>query len=221
MPDDHSLPSISNLSVSTEEKIRLAALRVFMQKGYDGTRTRDIAEVAGINVATLHYYHRKKEQLFELVAREAMRDFTGMYREVFTHDLPLEEKIRAFVNRSMDLFSEQPDLAMFCLAESERNPAAFRRIVDFREGYEVVAADLRALSAKQKIRPISAPVFINALVGMTIYPFLTRNTIQQTASVRGTEFQEMLAEQRRVVPEMIIAYLFGHPAGPAAIPSEK
>ena len=209
MPESIHPASIPDMPISTEEKIRLAAFRIFVERGYAATRTRDIAEAAGINVATLHYYHRTKEQLYELVAREAMRDFTGVYREVFTPDLPLRAKIRNFVNGIIDLFVERPDLAMFCLAESERNPAAFRRIVDWQESYVIVEADLRALSTSGQIRPISAPVFINTLVGMTIYPFLTRRTIQESTGLDEKGFQAMLEEQRRVVPEMIIGYLFG------------
>ncbi len=196
------------MPISTEEKIRLAAFRVFVQKGYDGARTRDIAETAGINIATLHYYHRRKEQLFELVAREAMRDFAGIHREVFTLDLPLKDKIRTFVHRYVDLFEAQPDLAMFCLAETERNPGAFRKIVDFQEAYTVMEAHLQKLIEAGDIRTISTQVFINALVGMTIYPFLTRGTIQQAIALDDSAFRNMLAEQKRVIPEMIIGYLY-------------
>ena len=42
--------------LSTEQKIKEAAQKVFMKKGYAATRTRDIAEEAGINLALLNYY---------------------------------------------------------------------------------------------------------------------------------------------------------------------
>ena len=44
--------------VSTEEKIKEAARKVFTQKGFAATRTRDIAEEAGLNLALLNYYFR-------------------------------------------------------------------------------------------------------------------------------------------------------------------
>ena len=53
--------------ISTEEKIKEAARKIFHKKGYAGTRTRDIAEEAGINLALLNYYYRSKEKLFELI----------------------------------------------------------------------------------------------------------------------------------------------------------
>jgi AcrR family transcriptional regulator len=52
-------------SVTTEERIKQAAVKVFQAKGYGAARTRDIAEEAGINLALLNYYFRSKERLFE------------------------------------------------------------------------------------------------------------------------------------------------------------
>ncbi|MDY0183562.1 MAG: TetR family transcriptional regulator, partial [Proteiniphilum sp.] len=40
-----------NESISTEEKIIRAADKIFTQKGFAATRTRDIAEEAGTNLA--------------------------------------------------------------------------------------------------------------------------------------------------------------------------
>ena len=46
---------------NTEEKIIDAATDVFVQKGMDGARMQEIADLAGINKALLHYYFRSKE----------------------------------------------------------------------------------------------------------------------------------------------------------------
>lgn len=49
--------------LTTEEKIKQAATKVFMEKGFDGTTTRDIATEANINLALLNYYFRNKQKL--------------------------------------------------------------------------------------------------------------------------------------------------------------
>ena len=46
---------------STESKIKDAAKIVFHKKGFTATRTRDIAEEAGLNLALLNYYFRSKK----------------------------------------------------------------------------------------------------------------------------------------------------------------
>ena len=45
---------------TTEEKILEAASEVFTEKGFAGTRTRDIAEKAGINLTTQLLFPSKK-----------------------------------------------------------------------------------------------------------------------------------------------------------------
>ena len=51
--------------LTTEQKIVEAARKIFTQKGYAATKTRDIAEEAGINLALLNYYFGSKENLFK------------------------------------------------------------------------------------------------------------------------------------------------------------
>lgn len=40
-----------------------AAYDLIAEKGFEGLRTRDVADRAGVNVATLHYYFKTKEDL--------------------------------------------------------------------------------------------------------------------------------------------------------------
>ena len=49
--------------LTTEQKIAAAARKIFTQKGYAATKTRDIAEEAGINLALVNYYFGSKENL--------------------------------------------------------------------------------------------------------------------------------------------------------------
>ena len=67
-----------NKDQSTEQKILHAAKKVFHQKGYEGARMQDIADEAGINKALLHYYFRKKENLFDRVFQETLQSFVSL-----------------------------------------------------------------------------------------------------------------------------------------------
>ena len=50
---------------STDNKIFLAAEKLFAEKGFAATSTRDIAKNAGVNVSMISYYFGSKEKLFE------------------------------------------------------------------------------------------------------------------------------------------------------------
>src|SRR4051794_24037459 len=89
---------------STEEKIKEAAKKVFMKKGYGATRTRDIAEEAGINLALLNYYFRSKDKLFELVMLEKVQKLFGVIAPVITDEhMDLENKINMLVSNYIDM----------------------------------------------------------------------------------------------------------------------
>jgi AcrR family transcriptional regulator len=194
--------------MDTKARIADAAIRVFTRKGYDGTKTRDIADEAGINVATLHYHHKSKDELFSLVAKSAMAEFVTIYHEVFREENSLEEMVYGFVDGFTDLFIRKPHVATFCLVESERNPDAFKEIVDFKHAAMVLTGKLVELSEAGKARSISAAGFTSALVGMTIYPFITKGSVLYAGAYDEAQFLAFVEEQRRVIPEMILGYLF-------------
>ena len=64
---------MSKKDTNTEDKILKAANKVFTQKGFAATRTRDIAAEAGINLALLNYYFRSKKKLFDIVMLENLK----------------------------------------------------------------------------------------------------------------------------------------------------
>jgi len=49
-----------------------AALQIFTERGYAGTRLDDVAERAGVSKGTLYLYYANKEDLFKAVVREGL-----------------------------------------------------------------------------------------------------------------------------------------------------
>src|SRR5689334_10623217 len=94
---------------STEEKIKLAARKIFTQKGFSATRTRDIAEAAGINLALLNYYFRSKENLFNIVMMENLQQFLlalgGSLRD---EKSSLTEKVATIATNYIDMLKANP-----------------------------------------------------------------------------------------------------------------
>ena len=67
-------------------KIREAAARLFAEKGFENTTTRDIAGAAGINNAALYYYFDNKEQLLYQILEEVIR--TGLEKLPRSNSVP-------------------------------------------------------------------------------------------------------------------------------------
>src|SRR5688572_19795294 len=114
------------VDLSTEEKIKEAAKKVFLKKGYAATRTRDIAEEAGINLALLNYYFRSKEKLFDLIMLEKLEKFFGVIAPVLNNTgASLEQKIILVSSNYIDLLIANPELPLFILSEVRHNPDQF------------------------------------------------------------------------------------------------
>lgn len=73
---------------ATKERILQVAEAEFARKGFAGTRTRDIAEQAGINISTLHFHWKSKEELY-----------LGVHQRLLTLRAQLAEEIFALVER--------------------------------------------------------------------------------------------------------------------------
>lgn len=57
----------------TREQIQSVALRLFVERGYDGTSLREIAERLGVTKAALYYHFQSKEQILASL----IEDFLG------------------------------------------------------------------------------------------------------------------------------------------------
>ncbi|MGH7961909.1 MAG: TetR/AcrR family transcriptional regulator [Candidatus Binatia bacterium] len=68
---------------STKEKILNVAEELFAERGFQGTRTRDIAERAGINISTLHFHWKCKEELYAAVYQRLLTQRAKLSEDIF------------------------------------------------------------------------------------------------------------------------------------------
>ncbi len=211
MPTFGSMEQVStkdNSALNTEEKIRLAALKVFTEKGFEATKTRDIAAEAGINIASLHYYYRSKEKLFEIVIGETMGRFSGLMDGILDTQMPLHQKIKRFTELYIDFLKENPFLPMFILSESQRNVMAINQMMQDQTALPILEKQIKDLIESGVIRPISIQNFMSSLVGLVIFPFLSKSLLQVKTGIDELAYVQMLEERKEHIPAMIINYLY-------------
>lgn len=63
------------IDLDARDKIIVAASKLFAEKGFEGTSTRDIVNEAGVNLSLISYYFGGKEALYKVVLNEAMQGF--------------------------------------------------------------------------------------------------------------------------------------------------
>jgi AcrR family transcriptional regulator len=190
---------------STEEKIKEAARKVFLKNGYAATRTRDIAEEAGINLALLNYYFRSKEKLFSHVMLEKMQQFFGvLFLVINDPSTKLEIKIDLIVNNYIDMLLENPDLPLFVLSEIKADPGHLGNILPV----EKLTPKVSFIKQLQERRPDINPAhFLMNILGMTVFPFIARPAFGAIGILNKSDFHTIIEERRKLVPIWVKAAL--------------
>lgn len=98
---------------ASRERLLTAALSLFAQHGYARTSTRDIAEAAGTNVASIAYYFGDKAGLYRAVFEGPMQPVCAFLPDP-TEAATLEQMLRHLYRGYMDPL-KQGDLARQCL----------------------------------------------------------------------------------------------------------
>jgi len=81
-----------------EMRILSAAEELFAEKGFDATSIRDIITAAEVNIASVHYYFRDKEQLYIETVKHAHTCSMAQERLApLPVDMPPEQKLVAFI----------------------------------------------------------------------------------------------------------------------------
>lgn len=189
--------------VSTEDKIKDAAKRVFQKKGFAATRTRDIAEEAGLNLSLLNYYFRSKEKLFELIVLETIFEFAKSLIIVLNdEDSSIIQKVEIVADRYIDFIKTQPDLPIFILSESRFNIGKVMENLPIKEflSNSVLVRQLKEKAQRGEMREVNYVHFIMNVMGLIIFPFIAQPIIMGGTSMSSEEFIKMMEERKVLIP---------------------
>jgi TetR/AcrR family transcriptional regulator len=151
----------------TRERILAAALEVFAERGFDGARTREIAERAGANLGLIKYYFEGKEQLWKAAVGRAFAELQADFVQGSLPDADaaplvwLERAVRQFVH----FVARHPEFMRLMNDEAKRDSPRMRWLADrfVRPMTEVVRLHLERSQAEGLVPPIS-PVSLRYIV---------------------------------------------------------
>lgn len=188
---------------STEEKIKNAARTVFHQKGFAATRTRDIAEEAGINLALLNYYFRSKEKLFDIIMFETMSGFMQRLSYVFNdNETSLEQKIELITETYIDQILLEPEIPLFLLSELRNGASDFFEKMPLAKtimGSSFVMQFGQAVMSGQisNGHPLQ---FLMNLMSLIVFPFVARPLLTKVGSLKDEDFHSLMLERKKMIP---------------------
>ncbi|GAA4468343.1 TetR/AcrR family transcriptional regulator [Nemorincola caseinilytica] len=208
--DEDMFDKISNegMDTTTEWKIKNAARSVFHRKGYAATRTRDIAEEAGINIALLNYYFRSKQKLFELIMFETMRDFLQNMSLVFNDEkTTLEKKVEIMADKYIDFITKEPEIPLFIMSEIRNDPDKFleRLPVANLIKNSVLIKQHQLAVEKGELNEPNVLHFIINMMSLVMFPFIANPMLKKIGNLDDSSFNTLMQNRKKLIPSWIKA----------------
>ena len=179
--------SITVTEQRREELVR-AAFNQIAEHGFEGLRTRDVANEVGVNIATLHYYFPTKESLIQGVLDQAMAKFRSTLEP---HGSP-SDQLRNHLRAVRKLMADDPQVAtvMGELALRSSRDKSIAAIMD--RMYEYWHTTMRGL-LRRAVREGGAPAELDSdSVASLIITTLTAATLPQ---LRGSNRSDQAFRQ--------------------------
>jgi AcrR family transcriptional regulator len=142
-------PSAKSRKAYNFDALLDVAVRVFLERGYDGSSLDQVARAAGITKASIYYHARGKE---ELLLRGAGRAFDALFavlKEPEAAKGPAVKRLKYVVRRTIEITVEMtPEVAL--LLRVRGNTRAERRILERRREFDHLMAELIVAAQKEK-----------------------------------------------------------------------
>ncbi|YCI79276.1 TetR/AcrR family transcriptional regulator [Bacillus sp. R1-10] len=94
---------------ASKEKIRAAAMELFIKQGYYATSISDIAKQAGISKGLLYNYYKGKEELLSEMVEARIKEVVEVMEEAFTLNTP-REQLEHIINGAIDNIHQKPEV---------------------------------------------------------------------------------------------------------------
>jgi TetR/AcrR family transcriptional regulator len=191
---------------STELKIFEAARDVFQSKGLEGARMQEIADKAEINKSLLHYYYRSKDKLFEKVYQLSIIRVLPQIVSLLNEDLPLENKLRNFIDKYLEIIIANPDIPLFILHELNKNPNRLKTFMLNEVGKKVrpFLDQLREEARMGNTVDLPAEQILVNMMSMIIFPFIGKPVFQVIFEMDDEAFGQFISERKKILPDFIV-----------------
>jgi AcrR family transcriptional regulator len=144
-------------------RIKTAARKLFIAKGFDDATTREIARLAGVGIGTVFTYADNKRDLLFLIANEDLAEVTAKAEASVRDDASCLQNLVTVFRHHYELFGRQPELSRLMLREmmfydSGRQATAFQAIRE--RVIRLVASVVKKAHDRGTIQSTETPDFV-------------------------------------------------------------
>lgn len=190
--------SAKQTDIDTEQLIKDTAKRVFFGEGRFNATTQEIADAAGVNRTLINYYFRSRDNLFQIVFEDAEMEEQKRTEMIVASELPLREKIAAFLDIFFEQASRYPYLEMYIVTQMNqgschKDPEVMGRLLD--NFYKEIEIEME----KGNIIKMRPQQFVINMISLTSFPVSMRPMIQHTMGFSPEGYDAILAERKEII----------------------
>ncbi|MEK5438901.1 TetR/AcrR family transcriptional regulator [Paenibacillus sp. FSL R5-0744] len=167
----------------TKNKLKEVAMRLFGEKGYEGTALSEIAKEVGVKTPAIYAFFENKEDLFMTVFREAMQSYNTYIQELSEEQkvLSAQESLRGILSRQYEFYQKSPEASKIVLRYVVFPPAFLKETIEeaFLESDAMLTKSIEQFISKgmeegvirdQSVQ-LLADAFLNLMDGLSMQYF--------------------------------------------------
>jgi len=162
-------PRIGRLRRDRQAQILQAAEQIFAARGFDGTTTADIAALAALPKANVHYYFGTKEKIYRAVLDNILELWLDEADFWITPEREPGEALTGYIRSKIILARDKPEASKIYAGELLRGAphvAGYLHIA-LRERVRKLSVVLDGWIAARKIRPVDPAHLLFCIWAMT------------------------------------------------------
>ena len=195
-----------------ESEILKSAEELFLENGFSGTSTTDIAKRVGCNQALVHYYFRTKENLFLQVFNSKVETIlTTLQKPLLQQNAEFNDKLRNAIGAYFDFLTENSRLPFFVINELLCNRDRLKLAYNYfmqntsrSKVFETIDNVVQTEVGKGTIRPIKTVDFVLDIVSLTVFNFIIMPIYKAVSDSTEAEKAEFINSRKEDIITLVI-----------------
>ena len=197
-----------------EKRILWVAERLFLEKGFSGTSTTEIAKAVGCNQALIHYYFRTNEKLFWDIFSPKMEQVVEYLDTPLDEDVDFLQRIRNIIDFYFGMLELDERLAPFIVNELLMHPGRweqfrqrFLRSESSCNAYDRFEKMVEEEIAKGSIRPVQTIDIMLNIMSLCISTFIVAPKGYAIGECDSDARKEYIEHRKKDIIDLVICGL--------------
>lgn len=182
----------------TEELIKNTAKKMFFGEGKFNATTQEIADEAKVNRTLINYYFRSRNNLFEIVFDEAIKQEHEKSESILYSNISFKEKISNYIDYTLGVAMEYPYLEIYLVTQINQG-CKYKDNDQMDEITAFIDKELKNEISNGTMSPITTFQFILNLASLVSFPASMRPIFQESFKMDNKQYNQLLSERKEVI----------------------